>query len=339
MALGLVPGSAHSQARLGTIHFPTSAGPAAQREFETGVLWMHSFEYDHAAAAFRRAQALEPGFAMAYWGEAMSYTHPVWNEQDLTLARATLERLGPTPAVRRARTPTAREQGWLQAVEILYGDGAKPRRDTLYARAMERLAEANPEDDEAKAFLSLALLGLNQGVRDVPTYIRAGAIAEEVFRRNPDHPGGAHYMIHAFDDPTHAPLGLRAARAYSTIAPGAAHAQHMTTHIFIALGMWDDLVAQNEVAGRAGRLSLLALHHLARLRLRAAGSLHKGERAAGPDAPTGPHRTGGGRAADDASPLPGQHRAVGAGVARVTDGGAVRPRPGTVCPGARRRSG
>ncbi len=252
MALGLASGPAHGQAPLGTIHFPTSAGPAAQREFETGVLWMHSFEYDSAAVAFRRAQMLEPGFVMAYWGEAMSYTHPVWNEQDLTRARATLERLGPTPAARRARPPTAREQGWLQAVEILYGEGTKPRRDTLYARAMERLAEANPEDDEARAFLSLALLGLNQGVRDVPTYIRAGAIAEEVFRRNPAHPGGAHYMIHAFDDPTHAPLGLRAARAYSTIAPAAAHAQHMTTHIFVALGMWDDLVAQNEVAAGLG---------------------------------------------------------------------------------------
>ncbi len=113
---------------------------------------------------------------------------------------------------------------------------------------MERLAAAYPDDDEAQSFYALALLGLNQGVRDTPTYMRAGAIAQEVLRRNPDHPGGAHYTIHAFDDPIHAPLGLRAARLYSKIAPNAPHAQHMTTHIFVAMGMWDDVVSQNIAA-------------------------------------------------------------------------------------------
>jgi TolA-binding protein len=89
---------------------------------------------------------------------------------------------------------------------------------------------------------------LSQGVRVVPTYVRAGAIAQDVLQRNPDHPGAAHYVIHAFDDPVHAPLGLHAARAYSKIAPAAPHAQHMTTHIFLAMGMWDDVVSQNEIA-------------------------------------------------------------------------------------------
>jgi hypothetical protein len=103
-------------------------------------------------------------------------------------------------------------------------------------------------DDEAKVLHALGLLGLNQGVRDFTTYMQAGAIAEDVLRRNPDHPAAAHFVIHAFDDPVHAPLGLWAARAYSKIAPAAPHAQHMTTHIFVALGMWDDVVSQNVIA-------------------------------------------------------------------------------------------
>jgi tetratricopeptide (TPR) repeat protein len=234
--------------QLGTINFPTSAPAAAQAAFARGVLFLHSFEYESAATAFRESQRVAPGFALAYWGEAMTYTHPVWNEQDAGRARGVLARLGSTAAARRAKAPTVREQMYLDAVDALYGEGSKPRRDTLYANAMERLAAAFPDDDEAQAFYALALLGLSQGVRDVPTYMRAGAIAEEVLRRNADHPGGAHYTIHAFDDPIHAPLGLRAARLYSKIAPAAPHAQHMTTHIFVAMGMWDDVVSQNIVA-------------------------------------------------------------------------------------------
>jgi tetratricopeptide (TPR) repeat protein len=237
-----------AQARLGTIDFPTSGPPAAQAAFVEGVLYLHSFEYAAAVDAFRRAQRLAPGFAMAFWGEAMTCNHPVWNERDRACAMAALERLGPTRAARRERAPTARERAYLDAIETLWEDGPKAVRDTAYARAMEGLAAAYPDDLEAQAFLALSLLGLHQGVRDVPTYMRAGAIAQEVFRRNPDHPGAAHYIIHAFDDPTHAPLGLHAARTYVGIAPGAAHAQHMTTHIFLSLGMWDDVVRQNEVA-------------------------------------------------------------------------------------------
>jgi len=239
--------------RLGAINFPTSGAPAARPHFVTGVLYLHSFEYGAAAREFREAQRLDPDFAMAYWGEAMTATHPVWNEQDAEAGRATLARLAPTAAARGAGARTPRERAYLDAVEVLYGEGPKPRRDTLYAAAMERLAGTYPDDQEAQAFYALALLGLNQGVRDVPTYMRAGAIAQAVFRANPDHPGAAHYIIHAFDDPTHAPLGLHAARAYVHIAPGAAHAQHMTTHIFLAMGMWDEVVAQNEVASGADR--------------------------------------------------------------------------------------
>ena len=233
--------------RLGSLTFTNSGAAAAQPDFIRGVLFLHSFEYDSAASAFRSAQHKDPRFAMAYWGEAMTYTHPVWNQQNAAAARAALARLGATRAVRAAAAGTPRERAWLDAVETLYGDESKPRRDTLYAEAMGRLASAFP-DDEARTFHALALMGLSQGVRNVPTYMRAGAIALDVFARHPDHPGAAHYVIHAFDDPTHAVLGLPAARAYSKIAPGAAHAQHMTTHIFLALGMWTDVIAQNIAA-------------------------------------------------------------------------------------------
>jgi tetratricopeptide (TPR) repeat protein len=234
--------------RLGTITFPNSGARAAQRPFIRGVLLLHSFEYEDAAKAFREAERLDPGFALAYWGEAMTWTHPVWNQQNVDSARAVLARLAPTAEERRTRARTPRERGYLEAVEILYGDGAKARRDTLYSAAMERLSAANPKDLEARAFYALSLMGLSQGTRNVATYMRAGALAEEVFLANPDHPGAAHYVIHAFDDPVHAPLGLRAARAYARIAPGAAHAQHMTSHIFVALGMWDETVNANVAA-------------------------------------------------------------------------------------------
>jgi tetratricopeptide (TPR) repeat protein len=264
VALAGAAGPLAAQAdRLGTIAFPNSGARSAQRPFIRGVLLLHSFEYEDAAQAFREAQRLDRGFALAYWGEAMTRTHPVWNEQDLDSARAVLDRLAPTPEARRAKARTPRERAYLEAVDILYGEGAKARRDTLYSAAMGRLAQAYPTDLEARAFYALSLLGLSQGVRDVPTYMRAGALAEDVFLANPDHPGAAHYMIHAFDDPTHAPLGLRAARAYARIAPGADHARHMTSHIFVALGLWDETVAANEAANGPDRLRWPPGHYTA----------------------------------------------------------------------------
>jgi tetratricopeptide (TPR) repeat protein len=237
-----------SAQKLGTISFPNSGAASAQAPFIRGMLLLHSFEYPSAATAFREAQKADPGFAMAYAGEALTYTHPVWNQQDTAAAKAVLARLAPTRAARSAKARTPRERLYLEAVEVLYDTGSKPRRDTLFAAAIDRIVVAYPTDDEAKVLHALALLGLNQSVRDEASYMRAGAIAEDVLRRNPDHPGAAHMVIHAFDDPMHAPLGLSAARAYSKIAPEAPHAQHMTSHIFVAMGMWDDVVSQNIIA-------------------------------------------------------------------------------------------
>ena len=235
--------------KLGSITWPTSAKPDAHTLFIRGVLYMHNFHYDEAAEAFRKGQKIDPADVMSYWGEAMSYTHPVWNEQDTTAARRALRRLAPTRARRLAIARTARERAWLDAAETLYeGNTPKAKRDTLYAAAMQKLHADQPKDPEAATFYALALLGLNQGQRDTVTYARAYAIVDSVFVVHPDHPGAAHYLIHAVDDPDHALLGLRAAQHYSQIASSAGHALHMTSHIFMALGMWDDVVTANERA-------------------------------------------------------------------------------------------
>ncbi len=232
-------------ARLGSLAFPNSGSAAAQDDFIEGVLYLHSFEYDHAAESFRRAQDVDPEFVMAYWGEAMTYTHPVWNQQDMEKALEVLERYGPNREARLTKAPSDRERMYLEAVEILYGEGGKEQRDTLYADGMRVLMEAYPEDLEAKTFYALSLLGLSQGDRNIPTYMEAAEVAKQVFEQNRDHPGAAHYIIHSYDDPANASKGLEAARAYSVIAPDAGHAQHMTSHIFLAMGMWDDVISAN----------------------------------------------------------------------------------------------
>jgi tetratricopeptide (TPR) repeat protein len=236
--------------QLGQIDFRTSGAPAAQQEFIRGALLLHSFEYEDAAEAFQRAEKLDPNFAMAYWGEAMTQNHPLWAQVNVEAARAALARLAPVADARQAKAPAEREKMYLRAVEALYGDGDKAARDIAYAAAMRELHERFPQDDDASCFYALALLGTTEGVRDTRVYMRAAAILEEVFARNPGHPGAIHYLIHCYDDPAHAPLGLRAARVYAKIAPAASHAQHMISHIYIALGDWDAVVTSNENAVR-----------------------------------------------------------------------------------------
>lgn len=234
--------------RVGEVAFPNSGAAEAQESFLLGLALLHSFEYPEAREAFHAAQELDPDFVMAYWGEAMAWNYSLWYEQNAEAAREILARLAPTPAARAALAPTDRERAWLAAVETLYGEGDKQSRDDAYERVMAQIRLDYPDDPEAGAFHALAILGTAHEGRDHSTYMRAAAIAEDVFRDYPEHPGAAHYIIHSFDDPEHAPLGLAAARAYSGIAPDADHAQHMTTHIFLALGMWGDVVRANETA-------------------------------------------------------------------------------------------
>ena len=232
------------QPNLGHIDFPTSGSKEAQKHFIQGVLLLHSFEYDDSREEFRAASKLDPGFAMAYWGEALTYTHQVWVEQDLPAARAALNRLAPTPEARAAKAPTQREKDYLHAVEILYGQGDKVSRDIAYSDAMGGMRQKYPNDLEAAALYAVAARRC-QHERNTAVYMRAAAVAEEVFAKNPQHPGAIHYLIHAYDDPVHAPLGLRAARVYAQVAGAASHAQHMPSHIFFALGMWDDAISAN----------------------------------------------------------------------------------------------
>ncbi|HKF45249.1 MAG TPA: hypothetical protein VKG01_19305 [Thermoanaerobaculia bacterium] len=236
---------------LGRIDFPTSGSGEAQAHFLRGALLLHSFEFEDAAEEFQAARKADPGFAMAYWGEAMSFNHPLWREVDAASARKVLDELAPTPEARMAKAPTEREKMYLSAVEALYGKGSKEENDRAYAEAMRRLHEKFPEDENAAAFYSLALLGTCEGRRDYSTYMKAAAISEEVFAKNPLHPGAVHYLIHSYDDPVHAPLGMRAARVYAKIAPAAGHALHMPSHIFFASGMWEEAAASNEAAWKA----------------------------------------------------------------------------------------
>lgn len=230
------------ETQLGRVEFPTSGSKAAQSHFLRGLAALHSFWYEEALEAFRESTKVDPDFAMGYWGEAMTYNHPLWSEQDIAAARQVLAKIKETPKL------TDRERAYLAAVRVLYGEGDKPARDAAYSAAMEKIYLAYPEDLDAAAFYSLSLLGMANGTKGYRLQAKAGAIALDIYQKNPNHPGAAHYIIHAFDDPDHAILALPAARRYASIAPEAHHARHMPSHIFLQLGMWPEAAASNESA-------------------------------------------------------------------------------------------
>ena len=236
-------------ALLGTINFANSGSPAAQPFFVEGVKFLHSFEWEDAADAFRKAQQADPGFALAYWGEALSYTggHHYPMQQDISAARKALVKLAATRAERLAKAPNERERGYLNAVELLYGEGDGQERAQKYAAAMGMVSERFPDDDDAATLHALALMRTaRRGQESVRVDLQAGAIALRVFRRNGNHPGAVHYIVHAFDEPSRAIVGLEAADVYAYLAPDAPHALHMPSHIYVQLGQWDKLSAANE---------------------------------------------------------------------------------------------
>ncbi len=244
LCLLVLAAPALAQPSLGETTSANSGAAAAQGPFLRGLLLLHSFEYDDAREAFQRARQVDPGFAMAAWGEAMTHHHPVWQRQDLDAARAALAGVTGEGA-------TDRERAYLATLAVLFGDddappaGTKEARDDRYAEAMRQLAERYPDDPDARTLYALALLGTAHEGRDFSTYMKAAAVAEEVFDEHPRHPGAAHYLVHAYDDPVHAPLGLRPARVYADVAPAASHALHMPSHIYLALGMWDEVASMN----------------------------------------------------------------------------------------------
>jgi tetratricopeptide (TPR) repeat protein len=190
---------------------------------------------------------------MAYWGEAMTFDHPIWGEYDRPGAMAVLSRLGANAAARQAKAPTAREKMYLDAVEKLFGDGEQRQNAAAYSAAMLELSNRFPDDLEARAFYALSILGLTGTTRNTENYMKAAGVAEGIYEKNPLHPGALHYLIHSYDDPVHAPLGLRAARVYGSVARSASHAQHMPSHIFFALGMWEDSITANTASMKTAR--------------------------------------------------------------------------------------
>jgi tetratricopeptide (TPR) repeat protein len=247
ITLALVAPASAQLENVGKLSFPTSGSPAAQQHFLRGVAILHSFGWKQAIAEFQLAQKAQPDFALAYWGETLCYNHPLNSQMDPKEPRAVLARLGANRAARAAKAPTDREKGFLGAVEELWGEGDSAQRRVAYMDAMERLYKQFPADDEVKTFYALSILSASSAVDDRTSRmnVKAGALAMDVFKRNPNHPGATHYIIHAFDDPVHAPLALDAARVYASIVPAVSHAVHMPTHIFIQHGMWNEVANQN----------------------------------------------------------------------------------------------
>ena len=179
----------------------------------------------------------------------MSFSQPLWYNENRAKAREALTRLAPTAAARARKARTAREKGYLEAVERLFGGGDGPERRRAYADRMAALVRDFPEDNEAAAFYALALLAqIPEGARSPELSQKAGAIATAIMKKNPRHPGAAHYVLHAYDDGEHNALALEAARLYSTIAPASSHALHMPSHAFLPLGLWDEAVASDEAS-------------------------------------------------------------------------------------------
>lgn len=232
--------------RLGIVEFPASGRPAAQPHFLRGVAALHSFWYEEALEAFQTALGIDANFAMAWWGVAMAYHRPFVPGSDDEAGRRALAHIRDTTVL------TARERDYIQALRAWYGSGTAAARARSYAVAMGKVRSAHPDDLEAAAFYALSLLGQAWAdEEDLSRQNAAGAVAEEVYRRNPNHPGAAHYIIHSYDSPALASRALPAARHYAGIAPEAPHALHMPSHIFLQLGMWAETTASNEAAWAA----------------------------------------------------------------------------------------
>ncbi len=245
--------SADEMDDVGSVNFPTSGSAEAQKHFLRGVATLHSFGWKQARTSFQEAQAADPDFAMAYWGESLTYNHPLISEWDLETPRAVLSKLGATTEERIAAAPTDREKGFIAAVDVLFfGEGDTMARRTAYMQVMRGLYERYPDDDEIAAYYALSLLSsagpAGEGHRQ---NVLAGAIVLGITSRNPKHPGAVHYTIHAFDDPVHAPLALPAAWVFADIAAAVSHARHMPTHIFIQHGMWQQVSDSNQSAYEA----------------------------------------------------------------------------------------
>jgi hypothetical protein len=240
--------------KLGTVTFPTSCTPAVKPAFDRALALLHSFAYTASEQAFRGVVSRDPDCAIAHWGIAMSLFHQLWDPPSGEQLREGAEQVRMAVAIRAG---SLRERQFIDALATYYRDHdseAHAVRAERYAREMADVARNNPDDAEAQIFFALALIATAPATDKAHiNQKRAAEILEPLYRRQPQHPGLAHYLIHACDSAELAPRGLAAARAYSKIAPSAPHALHMPSHIFTRLGFWDDSIASNRAARAAAR--------------------------------------------------------------------------------------
>jgi hypothetical protein len=239
---------------LGKVHFETSCKPDAQRQFDRAMLYQHSFWYRASQKSFEDALKADPECAIAYWGIALSLLynpHVAPPAKNLAEGAAALEKGNATGA----KTP--RERDYIDALGAMYADYEKVDHRTrvlAYLKAMEQLAQRYPYDDEAQIYYALALnVGASPADKTYANQLKGAAILEKIWTHQPEHPGIAHYLIHLYDTPALAEKGLTAARRYAKVAPAAAHAQHMPSHIFTRLGYWQESIDSNIESARVAK--------------------------------------------------------------------------------------
>jgi len=250
-----------NESQLGTVHFPVSCAAAVQKPFERGVALLHSFWYEEVEKEFLQIAKDDPHCAMAHWGVAMSLWHQLWNEPDAKVISRGRDEV--TAAEKLAVKSTPREKAYISAIAAFYRNSENlnnAARARAYSDAMKKVYETYPDDHEAAAFYALSLLA-SEPHHDETFANRkaAAAILEKLFAIEPDHPGVAHYLIHSYDKPQLAELGIPAARRYAQVAPAAPHALHMPSHIFARVGLWQDDINSN-LASVAATRKTAAMH-------------------------------------------------------------------------------
>jgi tetratricopeptide (TPR) repeat protein len=240
--------------QLGRVNFPTSCSAEVQPTIEKAVALLHSFQYTESGKTFADASTRDPKCAIAHWGKAMAHFYQLWefpNDKTLKAGHKEIE------AAQKLRSASSREQGFITAAAAFFQKKSKMThvdRLQAYSAVLERLYRENPGDVEFGSFYALSLVSLAEEDHDNETADRQKAIAtlDPLLQQHADHPGVAHYMIHATDRPEFAAQGLEAAHRYAAIAPDSAHALHMPSHIFVRLGLWQDSIASNIAANSSG---------------------------------------------------------------------------------------
>jgi Tfp pilus assembly protein PilF len=239
---------------LGKVHFETSCKPDAQRQFDQAMLYQHSFWYRASQKSFEDALKADPECAIAYWGIALSL---LYNPHAAPPVKNLAEGAAALAKGKALSAKTQRERDYIDALDAMYADYDKVDHRTrvlAYLKAMEQLAQRYPNDDEAQIYYALALnVGASPADKTYANQLKGAAILEKIWTRQPEHPGIAHYLIHLYDTPALAEKGLAAARRYAKVAPAAAHAQHMPSHIFTRLGYWQESIASNIESGRVAK--------------------------------------------------------------------------------------